>query len=186
MNFLPFPQLITERLVLRQIKKSDRDIILFLRSDSAVNTFIKRPENRQTKTEADATRFIQEITGYLHANTSIAWGITVKNDPKIVGTICLWNFSEDRTIAEVGYDLHPNFQGFGIMDETLKSVLDYGFQTLKLSKVEAFTHSGNESSKKLLLNNNFRWMEHRIDEDDRNNLIYEIDHSTYAVLSSRY
>lgn len=175
MNFNPFPQLTTERLALRQIKESDSDIILFLRSDSTVNKFIERPEHRKTKNKADALKFIKEITEYLHTNTSIAWGITLKNDPQIIGTICLWNFSDDRTIAEVGYDLNPEFQGKGIMNEAMKVVIDYGFKTLHLSKIEAFTHKENASSIKLLENNKFQWMKHRKDEDNSNNLILEIE-----------
>lgn len=173
MNFIPFPQLTTERLVLRQIKESDHDIILFLRSDSTVNKFIERPEHRKTKNKDDALKFIKEITENLKTNTAIAWGITLKNNPQIVGTICLWNFSNKGTVAEVGYDLNPEFQRKGIMNEALKSVVDYGFNTLNLSKIEAFTHKENENSIKLLENNRFHWMEHRKDDDNSNNIILE-------------
>lgn len=175
MNFNPFPQLTTEQLALRQIKESDSDIILFLRSDSTVNKFIERPEHRKTKNKADALKFIKEITEYIHTNTSIAWGITLKNNPQIVGTICLWNFSNDRTIAELGYDLNPEFHGKGIMNEAMKSVIDYGFNTLNLLKIEAFTHKENTSSIRLLKNNKFQLMEHRKDEDNCNNIIFEIE-----------
>lgn len=175
MTFQPFPELTTERLILRELKESDHELILFLRSDNTVNAFIKRPLDRQTKTTEDAIRFIKEIHGYAKSNTSIAWGITLKNHPNIVGTICLWNFSKDRKSAEVGYDLHPNFQGLGIMSAALKLVLDYGFNTLNLDKIEAFTHKDNTSSIKLLERHRFVYMAHRTDEDNLNNAIFEIE-----------
>jgi ribosomal-protein-alanine N-acetyltransferase len=174
MTFQPFPVLTTERLILRELKESDQELVLFLRSDKTVNAFIERPEDRQTKTTEDAIRFIKEIHGYAKSNTSIAWGITLKESPNIVGTICLWNFSEDRKIAEMGYDLHPNYQGLGIMSAALRLVLDYGFKTLKLDKIEAFTHKNNTSSIKLLERHGFVLMAHRKDEDNANNAIFEI------------
>jgi ribosomal-protein-alanine N-acetyltransferase len=75
------------------------------------------PKNRKTKNKADAIKFIKEINEANKNNESISWGITLKNNHAIVGTICLWNFSNDNKIAEIGYDLSPTFQRKGIMDE---------------------------------------------------------------------
>lgn len=175
MTFQPFPVLTTERLILRELKESDHELVLFLRSDKTVNAFIERPVDRQTKTTEDAIRFIKELHGYAKSNTSIAWGITLKESHNIVGSICLWNFSEDRKTAEVGYDLHTNYQGLGIMTNALKLVLDYGFKILNLDKIEAFTHKDNTSSIKLLERNGFLFMAHRTDEDNFNNAIFEIE-----------
>jgi ribosomal-protein-alanine N-acetyltransferase len=175
MKFNPFPEIKTERLVLRKIKESDYDIILFLRSDKIVNKFIDRPENRKTKNKADAIKFIKELNENVLNNKSISWGITLKNNSQIIGTICLWNFSNDRKIAEIGYDLNPAFQKKGIMNEALKSVLSFGFNKLNLSKIEAFTHKENDSSIKLLENNRFQFIESRKDEDNANYIIFEIE-----------
>jgi len=175
MNFNPFPEIKTERLFLRKIEESDCDIILFLRSDKTVTKFIERPENRKTKNKIDAINFIKEINEANKNNESISWGITLKNNPAIVGTICLWNFSDDHKIAEIGYDLNPAFQRKGIMDEALKSVVNLGFSILNLSKIEAFTHKENESSIRLLKKNKFQFIENRKDEDNTNNIIFEIE-----------
>ena len=110
MKFNPFPKIKTERLVLRKIEETDCDIILLLRSDKTITKFIERPENRKTKNKTDAIKFIKEINEANKNNESVSWGITLKNNPEIVGTICLWNFSNDHKIAEVGYDLNPAFQ----------------------------------------------------------------------------
>jgi len=175
MKFNPFPEIKTDRLVLRKIEESDFDIILFLRSDKTVNKFIERPENRKTRNKTDAVKFIKEINENAKSNKSIAWGITLKNNSKIVGTICLWNFSNDKKIAEIGYDLNPIFQKKGIMDEALKCVVNFGFSKLNLSKIEASTHKENESSIRLLKKNRFQFIEYRKDEDNANNIIFEIE-----------
>jgi len=110
MKFQPFPEIKTERLFLREIEESDNDIILFLRSDKTVNKFIERSENNRTKNRSDALKFIKKLKDGIKINKLISWGITLKNNSKIIGTICLWNFSNNNKIAEVGYDLNPHFQ----------------------------------------------------------------------------
>ena len=39
--------------------------------------------------------------------------------------------------AEIGYALHPAYQGKGLMNEALNALLDYGFRVMKLHSVEA-------------------------------------------------
>ena len=177
MKFNPFPEIKTERLYLRKIEDTDANIILFLRSDKTVNKYIERPENRRTKNIMDAIKFIKEIKEATEKNKSILWGITLKNNTKIIGTICLWNFSENYKTAEVGYDLDPLFQGKGIMSEAIKSIINFGFDTLNLEKIEAFTHTENENSKKLLKNNGFHFIENRKDDENEFNLIFEINYT---------
>jgi len=174
MKFNPFPELESNRLFLRKIIESDCKEILFLRSDITVNKFIERPENRKTKNLFDDIKFIKELDEYIETNKSIAWGITLKEDPQIVGTICLWNFSEDNKTAEVGYDLNPKFQRKGIMNEALKMIIEFGFTKLNLNLIEAFTHNQNKSSKRLLEKNGFQFMDNRKDLENKSNSIFEL------------
>ena len=174
MNFNPFPEITTNRLFLRKIEESDAAIILFLRSDKLETKYIERPENRKTKNKQDAIKFIKELQEYLDKNISISWGISLKNNPEIIGTICLWNFSENKKRAEVGYDLIPEYQSLGVMSEALKSVIHFGFKELKLDSIEAFTHKENENSKKLLEKNDFRCMKKRKDLNNKTNIIFEL------------
>ncbi|WP_407557462.1 GNAT family N-acetyltransferase [Winogradskyella sp. 4-2091] len=110
----------------------------------------------------------------LEHSISIVWGITLKDKSELIGTICLWNFSVDKKVAEVGYDLNPKFHNKGIMTEALNLVLDFGFNQLKLQKIEAFTDTKNENSKRLLTKNGFILNPSRKDVDNESNLIYEI------------
>ncbi|EIA08455.1 GNAT family N-acetyltransferase [Flavobacterium frigoris] len=174
MNFLPFPEIKTERLLLRKIEASDAPVILYLRSDETINQFIERPENRKTKTLEQALQFIAAINEDFQNNKSVTWGIAYNNQPHIIGTICLWSFSENNTIAEVGYGLNPEFQNKGIMTEVLKCVIDFGFNKLKLNKIEAFTHHKNENSRKLLEKCGLHFIQNRKDQDNDSNVIYEL------------
>lgn len=84
----------------------------------------------------------------------------------------MWNFSEDRKTAEIGYELFPHSQGKGIMDEAIKKLIGFAFQTLGIDILEAFTNKNNLKSISLLLRNNFSHVPGRKDEDDINNVIF--------------
>src|SRR5690606_2517771 len=95
--------------------------------------------------------FIRKINKGIAENESILWGITLnENVQKIIGTICLWNVSIEENKAEIGYVLHPDFQGKGIMQEAVKAVIDYGLNTMQLDKIEASIHPENIKSIRLL------------------------------------
>ncbi|MBL4746146.1 MAG: GNAT family N-acetyltransferase [Flavobacteriaceae bacterium] len=174
MNLKYFPKITTERLILRKIEETDAARILFLRSDITINKFIDRPESTKTKNVSDALKVIKKITEAMADNTSVSWGITLKNKPEIIGSICLWNFSEDSKTAEVGYDLNPIFQRKGIMSEALKSVVHFGFRELQLERIEAITHLQNENSKMLLIKNGFSPIEVTTELDSLSDIKFEI------------
>ena len=152
LNFTPFPDIVTERLVLRCLNLSDDNEILFLRSDERILKYLDIPI---AKTLDDARNFINKINDNIKTNQSIYWGFAFKNENKLIGTICLWDFSEDRFTAFIGYVLHPNFQGQGIMQEVFINILNYGFKYLKLKSIEADVDPNNSKSIQLLIKNNF-------------------------------
>ncbi len=174
MNFTPFPEIKTERLLLRPLKTSDWQEISFLRSDEQVNKFVDRPK---AETKEEAIHFIDKITKDISNNEWIYWAISLKSNSTLIGSICLWKFSEDKKTAEVGFDLHPNFQKKGIMDEALKSVIQFGFNNLHLDKIEAYTQYNNASSLQLLEKNHFNTVENKKDANNPHNLILELHNS---------
>jgi [ribosomal protein S5]-alanine N-acetyltransferase len=155
MPFHPFPILQTERLTLRKITDQDVQEILYLRSDPIINQYIERPEADQIKSPEAALGFIHYINSSIDQGNWISWSIQPKGQSKTIGTICLWNFSENRTIADVGYDLATAHQGKGFMQEALQAVLDYGFKQLHLVQIEANTLKDNIASIKLLQSRGF-------------------------------
>lgn len=168
---LLLPELQTDRLVLRRLRETDWKEIQYLRSDEMVNKFVKRSK---AETKEKALAFIQRINTELETRKCIYWSISLKNNQEMIGSICLWNFSKDKKTAEVGYDLNPLFHRMGIMNEAMQAVLDFGFQELNLHKIEAFTQRNNEPSLQLLERNNFIQNEERFDQNNPENLIFEI------------
>ena len=144
-----FPTLVTSRLILRQLKDNDAVAISILRSDERVNRYIDRANNASLE---DARAFVEKM----NKGFALYWAVTLKTDNLLIGTTCMWNFSEDKLTAEVGYELLPDFQGKGIMNEAVAAVLDYGFNKFGLNSIEAYVHAENAPSVNLLLKNGFK------------------------------
>ena len=151
-NFRPFPVLKTERLILRQLVSSDDEEVFALRSNNEVNKYLGR---KASKTIEDAKSFIKTINENIQNNNSIYWAITLKGTDKLIGTICLYEFSNDQLKAEIGYELLPSFQGKGIMQEASSKVIEFAVLSMGLNSIEAYTHSENQSSTRLLEKLNF-------------------------------
>jgi RimJ/RimL family protein N-acetyltransferase len=164
-----FHKLITERLVLRRLLMSDSEDVFQLRTDKKVNAFIERPVSR---TEKNGKEFVTRIQKSITDNSVFQWVISLKDNSQLIGTICLWNFSKDKTVAEVGYDLFTQYHGQGIMTEALSVVLDFGFSTAGFSTIEAFTRKDNKASIRLLIKNGFLEDDNRKDSENINNIIF--------------
>ena len=149
----PFPILTTERLTLRQLVVNDEQEIFTLRSDIEINKYLDR---QVSNTIDDARNFINKVNENINKNDSLYWAITLSDRNILVGTICLFGFSDENGKCEIGYELLTNFQGQGIMKEAAEKVINYAFNTIKVQKIEAFLHRDNQSSIKLLDKFSFR------------------------------
>jgi ribosomal-protein-alanine N-acetyltransferase len=175
-GFSPFPELKTSRLLLRKLSDSDEGEILFLRSDPGLNKYIHR---QKMKLPEEAREFILRIDRDVSDERCLYWAISAADNPKLIGVICLWNFSEDHRIAELGYELMPVFQKQGIMQEAVSSVLRYGFEQISLEKIEAFTNKKNKNSIRLLKKNGFRLLPRRTDPNNASNIIFSLSRNAF-------
>ena len=142
---IQFPILVTERLTLRPLLLSDAHDIFALRSDPQINKYLGR---QAAKTIEDAIGFIQMITENIQKNASFYWAITLTESKTFAGTICLFECSGEQ--CEIGYELLNAFQGKGIMKEAAGKVIEYAVQTMKMQRIEAFSHKDNHGSLRLL------------------------------------
>ncbi len=152
LKFIPFPKLKTERLFFRQLKDSDIKELFSLRSNDSVNQYLKRPKQKRIH---EAKEFISSIKNDINQNKCFYWAITLKSERFLIGTICFFNFSKANKCAEIGYELLPEYQGLGLMNEALKCIIEFGFKEIGLNSIDAFTHKDNVNSLRLLMKNNF-------------------------------
>lgn len=182
-HFSPFPQLLTEHLFLRHLIGKDDEQVFALRSDDTVNRFLDRPRAQSIE---EARDFIKKINSGITADQWIFWAICFREELRLIGTICLWNFSEENRQAEIGYELLPDFHHKGIMQEAMGKVMEFGFSTLGLNRIEAWTVKQNIPSIKILEHNHFARdfkaesaINHAVEGPDR--VVYSLDSATYSA-----
>lgn len=170
--FHPFPELSTDRLLLRQLRFADVHSLVELRSNKIVNKHLDRPATMQVE---EANSFIELVNRRISNKELLYWVIALKGPGNFAGAICLWNIEADKDRGELGYELHPDYQGQGIMQEALQRVVQFGFDTLQLALILALTKPANKASEKLLVKNAFRRDEdhtYMSSENAKNYLVY--------------
>jgi [ribosomal protein S5]-alanine N-acetyltransferase len=165
MFHINFALLTTERLSLRQLSIEDEEAIFDLRSDPEVNKYLGR---QPCKSIEDAMVFINKINESIKKGDTYYWAIALTETNQLVGTICLYDLPQNNESCEIGFELRPQFQKQGIMQEAIQSVIDFAVHTLKVHKVTATTHFENEDSIRLLTKFNF---EKSIVEEDANPML---------------
>lgn len=151
-NFVPFPEIITENYLLRKLNNYDAEKIFEIRSNVEIAKYIDRPI---AKSIDDVLQFIKLVDEGISKNEAIYWVITKKSDFAIVGTITLWQISEDGKCAEIGFELLPKYQSMGIMQEAIPKVIEFGFNVLQLNTILGEVDPENLKSIRLLKNFGF-------------------------------
>ena len=117
------PRLETERLILREITMEDREAIFQNYSAEENTRYIMEPFT--SLEQADET--IQYFQDCYQKDQAIFWGLTLKDDPTLIGTCSLDSISLSDQHAEIAYDLAKAHWRNGYMTETMQAVLSYGF-----------------------------------------------------------
>jgi len=148
MEFGEFPELETERLILRRMSLADAAFYFKHFSDSEIVelTAFDPPK------DIDAAK--QELIGFcirpFKENKGIRWGIVLKDQSELIGTLGYFHWEKVSYRARVGYDLVAVYRRQGIMTEALGEVLRYGFEIMGLNRVEAHVDPRNVASIRLL------------------------------------
>lgn len=143
---IPFPDLETERLWLRQATQKDAEAVFAVFSDPKVTQFHKL----DTFTQIDeAIGVIERRKKGFESGRGIRWGIGRKLDNALIGS-CGFTWDREATAAEVGYELASQFWRQGIMSEALRAILQYGFCSRGLEFVIAEIMLENVASRRLL------------------------------------
>ncbi|MGJ8760589.1 GNAT family N-acetyltransferase [Polaribacter sp. R2A056_3_33] len=171
-DFTTFPVLETDRLTLRAINLEDAKAVFGLRANKEVNKYIQR---ESLKNLSEARAFIDQATNLVADNKGIFWVIESKNSAELLGTIGLRNFDVAENYAEIGYEIHPDYQERGYMTEAFEEVLEYAFEKMELKTIEAFTHKNNLASITLLHKLDFDLQTDRTDEGFEDNRIYKLE-----------
>jgi ribosomal-protein-alanine N-acetyltransferase len=180
-NFQPFKNLETERLLLRRISETDVEEILELRSDPKTMKYIPRP---LVKTKEEAMAHFRMIDDKIENNEGINWAITIKGNPKLIGIIGHYRIQPENHRCEIGYMILPQYNGQGIITEAIKIVLEYGFNNLQMHSIEAIIDPENKASERVLKKNGFVKEAHIIENELWNGRFW--DTVIYSILKRNF
>lgn len=147
------PRLSTERFELVPLQPSDRqDIFEHLRDPQTVEYM----DIDVLTTVAGADEVIGWATRLLKTGGGVRWAIRDRAGA-FAGTIGFNSLvREHGSRGEIGYDVVRPRWRTGVMDEVLPAVVDYGFKTFGLHRIEAMVTPGNTASEALLERHGFR------------------------------
>lgn len=180
-DFLEFPVLETNRLVLREITLADTPDILNIRSDYEVTKYNIGAAYTHIN---QARRLVERITEGYQQEAEIRWGITLKSSPGLIG-MCGFNYwSRVDHRGSIGFDLARSAWGQGIMPEALQAVLRFGFNKMQLNRIEADCSLANHNSQRVLQKLGFRQEGHQREQYFENGAYHDL--LLFAVLKREY
>ena len=142
-----FPILATDRLRLRPMTAADTEAVFSLFSDSVVTRYLNR---LPMTTLADAAALIERATAEYTGGTALRLGLVLAGNDRVIGTGNLLHFDWPSRRAEVGYALAQPYWGRGLAGEATTAVIEYGFETLDLHRIEAELDPRNAPSLRVL------------------------------------
>jgi RimJ/RimL family protein N-acetyltransferase len=140
--------LTTERLILRPWRDEDLAPLFAINGDPESMRYFAASMNR-AESDAWAARMRAHFADH-------GWGFWVVEEAatgEFVGVVGLMTipWQADFTPAvEIGWRIGPAFRRLGYAEEAARAALGFGFGTLGLEKIVAFTVPGNAASWKLM------------------------------------
>lgn len=121
----------------------------------------------------------------MYNRSMVLFQLYLKSDDRLIGGCGFHNWMTEHSRAEIGYHLfNDEDKRKGYMKEALEQILDYGFNTIQLNRVEACTDPKNKASIRLLESFDFKeeglLREHYVKDE----IIY--DSAIFSLLSFEY
>jgi len=145
--FSKIPELESERLVLRRMQKSDAPDMFEYACLPTVTEYLlwyPHPDLDHTK------RYLSMIDKDYRIGVFYDWAVVLKENGKMIGTCGFTDIDTQNFCAEVGYVLNPKYWGEGIAPEAVSTVMRFGFDVLKMHRIEAKYIIGNDRSRRVM------------------------------------
>lgn len=143
----------TERLILREIERSDISDMFELDSDPDVYKYLgKKP----VTTKNESIKIIDFIREQYVDRGIGRWAVILKESQEFLGWSGLKLNTEEElngfaNFYDVGYRFKKKYWNKGYATESGKASIEYAFNIMHLNKVYGITEIGNQASHKVLL-----------------------------------
>ena len=134
----------TGRLVLRPAVDADREALAALNGDPRVGDWLGGALDR-----AASDAFVDRVQAHEAAHGFGFWAVERRTDARVIGMTGVWWVPPRMAMpdtVEIGWRFHPDAWGQGYATEAAKAALTYGFSTLRLPEIVAFTARANLAS----------------------------------------
>ena len=145
-NFNNFPVLHTQRLSLIEIGHQHCANLYQLFNNPAVTEFFPVIP---IKEEQDLLPMIALFKTRYSEKTGIRWGIALKGQTNLIGTIGFNSYTAKHK-ASLVYAILPEYWGNGYAQEAINEVVKFGISELEINRFEAEVMPGNVASEKVL------------------------------------
>ena len=141
-----WPQLETERLLLKQVEADDQQFIFEGLSHPEVIPFfgVRYDSFEATQKQMDwYAKAYEEGTGG-------PWKIIDKATGDKIGVVAFYYYKAEHKKAEVGFWIFPQYWNKGIVTEALNAVINYCQKEKDIHRLEAFVETENDASCRVL------------------------------------
>lgn len=142
-----FPVIETERLTLKPLAIDDSDSLLEIFSDPEVMRYWNTAPWTTIQSSID---FINESNDSMQRQESLILGVYLKSTGELAGKCMLFSYDQESKRAEIGFGLGRSCWGKGYISEAGETLIQYGFDSLGLRRIEAEIDPDNQSSAKAL------------------------------------
>lgn len=132
--FRDLPSLETDRLRLRRLRLEDAPDVFAYTSDPEVALYTSWDAHESIDV---AENFVRWVTDRYARGQVAPWGVEHKDDGKIIGTCGFGAWATHDARAEIAYALARPDWGRGYTTEAVRTVIDFGFRSMKLNRVYA-------------------------------------------------
>ncbi len=138
----------TERLILRRFEFEDSASMLRnWVADDEVQWGYGEPSY---KTEEQAHELLTKYISSYDNEHYYRWAIIEKESSECIGQIAYYLVDSKNNYAEIEYGIGSAFQGKGYATEAAKAVISYGFEKIRLNRVQICCRTVNEASRKVI------------------------------------
>ncbi len=102
--------------------------------------------------ESDARIWLAHLSERRATGGGVAWAVTERDNDAALASVALFDLEADEEV-EVGYWVHPDARGRGVMTRAVARALDYAFADLGVRRVRAAAAVGNDASHHVLRSN---------------------------------
>lgn len=141
-DFSTFPILKTERLQLAKLDEKDLEPLIELAAFKVENA-----------TRKDAEALLLKTHDQFRLERGITWGLFTNNG--LMGTVGYYRGFANKT-GEIGYVMCEKFKNRGYLTEAAQAAIDFGFESLGLNRITAYTSITNAPSVRVLEKLGFR------------------------------